>query len=140
MITTDKYQLWPFVLLENGTWSIPDKLLQQIWESITRREKNEIVFYDVPVKTFEEWGKFLKTPANHCTFVVDAERKEFCFMAWLNNIHGHVADGHFIGITPYKPAMGKLVLKYWSQMGLPLLIIGIMPAWNSIAIRMALSL
>ncbi len=140
MSKTDKYQLWPFIKLENGDWSIPDKLLQGIWESIVAQGKNDIVFYDVAINTWEDWERFIKTPSNHFVFVVDSEAKEFCFGAWLNNLHGHIAHGHFVGIAPYRQAMGRTVLDYWANMGMPLLILGIMPVWNKLAIRMAMSL
>lgn len=142
MTKESKYQLWPFIKLDEGGYSIPDTLLYGIYKDLYESGKLGVVFYDGGVDSFEEFLKYLKNGKNHFVFVVNAETKSFVFMGWLNGVQGHIAYSHFSGIGShtYKPEIGRKVLEYWAATGVPAVLIGIISSANDTAIRLAMNL
>lgn len=136
--TAQKYKLWPFVKLKDDTYSIPDIGLQQIWQKIVEDQREKIVFYGGEIRGLEAFLKYLKEPLNHVVFVVDIDKKEFVFMAWLNGIQRTSAFCHFCGIgkNTYRPEIGQMVLDYWKTTGVSMVAIGIIPEINETAIKL----
>ena len=134
-----RYQLWPYVKLDDEQWSIPDKLLEQIYQELVSEQRDKIVFYGGGIDNFEQFIKYLKTKHNHFVFVVDAEEKKFVFIAWLNNIQARSAFCHFfaMGKYTYRKEIGELVIQYWKSTNVPIVLIGIIPEINKTAIKLA---
>lgn len=135
-----RYQILPYTRLENGEYSLPDVVLAKVWSQLNEEGRAEVVFYEGGVKSLKDWFEYIKRPSNYFVFVVDSERKRVVFAAWLNKLSGHIAYSHFFGLGPYNPEMGRAVIRYWKSMGLPLLLIGIIPESNDPAIKLAQNL
>ncbi len=135
-----RYQVLPFAQLENGEYSLPDIVLAKVWLQLNEEGRAQTVFYEGGMKTLADWFEYVKRPSNYFVFIVDAEKKRIVFGAWLNKISGHIAYSHFFGLGTYSPDMGRMVIRYWKSMGLPLILIGIIPESNDPAIRLAQNL
>ena len=57
-----KYQLWPFIQLDDGNYSITDKVLFNIYKQLIAEDKLNTVFYGGSVVTFQD---FLSFPRKH---------------------------------------------------------------------------
>ena len=133
------YQLWPFVRMPNGTYSVPDRLLYPIYMSLVNDGKLDKVFYDEPTLSFDSFIEYLKNPANHVVFVIDKKQNNFVLIAWLNGLRRTFAYSHFtsIGEKNYKTVIGKLVLDYWTGLQPKMKIIGITPETYTAANKVA---
>jgi hypothetical protein len=132
------YQLWPFVKLENGKYSIPDYYLKNIYDSILKDGKLDAVFYDEPPMSFEGFLQYMKSPLNHVVFVINKKTNAFVFIAWLNGMQRTFAYSHFtsIGNKTYRTFIGKMVLKYWNEI-IDIQIVGITPETYTAANKVA---
>jgi len=141
-VAAEKYQLWPFVKLDDGSYSIPDILLNTVYLDLLKEERVDATFYGGCIKEFEDFLSFVKDPTNYFVFVVDAENRSFVCIAWLNGVMNNSAFSHFtsIGRNSYKPQIGKLVLDYWKATGVPTVLVGITPETHKLAIRLAVNL
>lgn len=132
-----KYVYWPFIKLDTG-YSIPDKLLLDIWNDIVAEGRNKIAFYGGGIETFKDFIAYLTKPTNHFVFIADTEKKKIVFMAWMNNIQGKTAFVHFCGIGhgTYRHAIGRLVLDYWERMNIFDVVMATIPETNTTALKL----
>jgi len=140
MITaTQKYQLWPFVAMENNFYSIPDAMLYKVYMDLIETGKLSVTFYSGGVVSYQDFLDYVKNPRNHFIFVIDAEKKQIIFCAWINNIEHKTAFCHFtsIGNSVYRNEIGELILDYWKSINVLTVLVGIVPVINKTAIKLA---
>lgn len=138
--TVERYFIWPMTKLPDGTWSLSDDMLRAVWHQLALDGYADAVFYDGSVRTADEFVGYMKLPGNAPVFVMDNENRRAVFAAWLNGITSNSAYGHFFGIGRgnYRPEMAQMVVEYWEKMGLFSVLLGVLPAMNLRAIRVAL--
>jgi len=128
----NKYELLPYVKLDNDEYSIPDALIAFVYNKIIENNKIDIIFYNRSIMTCEEFINYCKKPDNHFSFVVDTKKLQIVFVGWLNNIVDDAASIHFFCIDTYRPAMAQKILEFWKKMGL--LLMGTVPESNKIVL------
>ena len=136
----ERCTLFPMVRMEDGTYSINDGVLRDVWTKLVAEGKDKALFWGGSVQTAAQFIDWLKVPFNYPVLVIDTE--QVAFLAWLNNYADKVAMAHFCGVLPLRLEYPKTVMRYWAGMkdadGEPLLrtIIGLIPSVNVKAIRM----
>ncbi|MDI6741620.1 MAG: hypothetical protein QMD11_02680 [Smithella sp.] len=135
----EKYFVWPFTKLPDGSYTMPDEFLHAIWKQLAADGNAHRVFYDGAVKTAEDFARFMKLPGNYPVFVMDPEKQKIVFAAWLNGVSANAAYAHFFGLGrgSYRPELSNMIVGYWEKMNLFSVILGVLPAQNSRAIHVA---
>ena len=138
-MVAEKYFVWPFTKLPDGSYTMPDDFLYAIWRQLVIDGNAHRVFYDGAVKTAEDFARYMKLPVNYPVFVMDAERQRVVFAAWLNGVSENAAYAHFFGLGrgSYQPEMSNMITEYWDKMNFFSVILGVLPEQNRKAIHVA---
>lgn len=115
---------------------MPDGFLLQFAVRLAEENVFQQVFYNGHLKSPGEFLEFMKRPANLPVFFFDGT--EPLGVAWLNGLDGVLAFGHFAAMKNARGStleLGEMVLRYWMSWGLFNTILGVIPAWNVLAVR-----
>lgn len=132
----ERYQLWPAAFVD-GAFSIPDVVLEGLWHEMERTGKTRDLFYNGLIRDAAGWLYWVKNPANYPVAVVDAVRNRISAVGWLNNAGDGAALAHFCVLGLPRPEMGRVVLRYWSNVKILRVLIGFTPESNVSAIKYA---
>lgn len=133
--------LVPYCKLE-GQWTLPESLVFSVGKRAWDQGVLETVFINGGVTSSEDFLWTMQRPTNLPVF---AFVNKICIgVAWLNNISGNHAFGHFLflkgGRGETARDAGKLILKYWLAFSAedgPILdvVLGLVPSFNERAIK-----
>ena len=127
--------LWPLVQSGND-WSVPDKLLIDMWYDFLEPDRYKMTFWDGTVKTAHEWIDYVKSPYNYIVFGVSTGEEKFLGMGWLSNFQHGTAEAHFCYFDKYIPGGGEKIIDFWEKT-LPLKVIyGYVPKTHIIALKL----
>lgn len=132
-----RFQIWPLAKMEDGKWSVPEGLLENIWIQMCREGRASRLFYTGHIRELADWLDWCYTPANLMQFVIDSRTKKFAAVTWLNNVRDGVAEAHFCMLGPPHPELGEAVLSYWSALPGVVTIVGCTPEHYTTAIKYA---
>ena len=135
-VGVDRYQLWPAAFVD-GKFSVPDAVLEGLWREMERTGKHRSLFYNGLIDDVDGWIGWIKNPANYPVLVVDAVRKNIVAAGWLNNVGDGTALAHFCVFGLPRPEIGKVVLRYWSNVKILRVLVGFTPETNVGAVRFA---
>jgi hypothetical protein len=121
----------------NGTYSVPDIILKEIWQRLCEEKKVEKVFYDGYVTDVEKWLEYVKKTDNHFVFVVNVKEKKICGGAWLKGLTTSTAMSHFFFLGAFHIIMTEMIKQYWKSVFRNIVLIGYTPDNNGPAIKLA---
>jgi hypothetical protein len=128
-------QIYPYVPLDNGAWSIPDSAMAAVWEQLEAEGKAEQLFYDGTVRDVPGWLEFIKRPQVFLLVVADPEAKRPVHVAWLKDVYDGVAWAHHCSLGRYHRGTWGAVLDYWRGFQPLRLLLGLTPASNERAVK-----
>lgn len=139
-----KYAVIPVMQTEDG-YTISDRTLKLIWETIVDEGKMETVFYNGAVKNAGDFVHYLRREDVYPVVVYDVDKEKFTGLAWVNNLNEGTAQCHFCTFnvgqqSPGEPVlMGHEVLSFWHKFPTEVLgvLVGIVPATNEKAVEYA---
>ena len=132
----DRYVLWPAAFVD-GVFSVPDETLASLWREIVATGKHRSLFYNGGVTDEVGWIDWIKSPANYPVLVVDSVAGNVVAVGWLNNTLDGAALVHFCVFGWPHPEIGRVVLRYWSSVGILKVLVGFTPETNIAAIKYA---
>jgi len=139
-----KFVIIPYVEV-NGSYSLTDGVLREIWQKIVEQGLMQVVFYRGQITSEDDFIKLAKASHNVIHFIFTKDEGQIALVAWLNDIHETFATAHFLIFQEMwgkqSRNLGKLSLQYWFDFkkndGSPLLdvIIGKTPHTYEIVIN-----
>jgi hypothetical protein len=137
----NNFQLIPYAKV-NGEWTLPDNFVRAAFQQMQSEGRAETVFFEKTVSTDDEFLEVMQAKANVAVFVLRGA--ELMGVAWLNGFQSNYAFSHFCFMREASKSlstvdMGKQIVSYWLSFPSVDVLLGIIPAFNPLAIRLALN-
>ncbi len=129
-----KYQLYPY----DGKSNIRDEDWVFIWNKMVEQELDKVVFCGDGISGVFDFIALMKKCLP--TVVVDMDKDEPVAVAWLADVVRSLGFGHFVFFkevwgTGDAELIGKDILDFWFENLKFKLILGVIPAFNTHAIK-----
>lgn len=105
---------------QNGSWTLPDSAMGELWRRMEAEHTARKVFCLGAVKNEADWIAYMKSPANAPHVHFEGQQAVWC--AWLNNVSANAAQAHMAG---FRAAWGrsadylKASFRFWFSMTRP---------------------
>lgn len=133
--------LVPYVQID-GEWTIPDRLMEALWQKTAADRLHELTFYDGSIVNAGQFLEYMKSDKTLPVIALDHDGPHG--FAWLTEIGGVRAFGHFCMMRDSWGESAKMIadqiINYWWSLAgekgpILQLIMGLTPEWNKPAVR-----
>jgi hypothetical protein len=131
---------------ETGEWSIPDSLLDQVWDQMVKEGKEKYLFWSGGITDAYQFIEWLQEERNFPMLLIEhvGDKINPVTVIWLNGIDANHALAHFCVLGGYDPEMARETLRYWKRLKRPdgrqmfLTLLAFIPENNERAIKTVL--
>lgn len=89
-------KIYPYLQV-NGSWTIPDNLMESLWHRMEAEGAAAKVFHSGSVQNVSSWIRFVKNPLNKIVTLYDLEANDVIGIGWLNNMRYNHGFFHGFG-------------------------------------------
>jgi hypothetical protein len=124
-----------------GRQVVPAETLVEIWRTIVRENKVELLFYAGGINTPAEFLEFITAPRLTVSVVIESNTGHILGLAWLTNASQGSAFVHYCMLGPPRRDVGKALVSHWCGLrdgsGSPLfdVLLGVTPEFHTAALR-----
>ena len=141
-LNSNDFQLIPYAEVK-GEWTLPEHFVRAAYQQMVVEGNADTVFIDGSVRDEDEFLEVVQRKSNVVVFAL--RLGELLGVAWLNGWQGKSAYGHFCfmreaSVSQSTIEMGREIIRYWLSFPTVEFILGVVPAFNTLAINFVQSI